>query len=70
MVNACSQSHMKLDALMQTEVSGKSNLKGEVELFQYGGLLFRSAGTGFVRHCISLKFNGRPANIHVKNAVL
>jgi len=32
------QIHMKLDALMHTEIpvtSGRSNLKGEVELFQY-----------------------------------
>jgi len=34
---------MKLDALMQTEIpvtSGRSNFKKEVELLQYGGLLF------------------------------
>ena len=54
---------MKLDALMQTEIpvtSGKSNLKGEVELFQYGGSLFHTAGTGFVQYYI--KFSRKTAN--------
>jgi len=32
-------------------------LKREVELIRYGGLLFHSAGTGFVRHYISSKFS-------------
>jgi len=57
------QIHMKLDALMQTEIpvtSGKSNLKGEVELFQYGGSLFHTAGTGFVQYYI--KFSRKTAN--------
>ena len=56
------QIHMKLDALMQTEIpvtSGMSNLKGEAELFQYSGLLFHTAGTGFVKYYISLKFSRR-----------
>jgi len=47
--------HMKLDVLMQTEIpvtSGRLNLKGEVELLQHGGLLFLTAGTGFVRYYI------------------
>jgi len=42
-------------------------LKREVELFQYGGLLFHSAGTGFVRYYISLKFSRKNANINYKN---
>jgi len=61
---------MKLDALMQTEIpvmTGKSNLKREVELFQYGDLLFHTAGTGFVRYYISLKFSRKTANINVKH---
>ena len=40
---------------MQTEIpvtSEKSKLKREVELFQYGGLLFHAAGTGFVWYYI------------------
>ena len=32
-------------------------LKREVELFQYGDLLFHAAGTGFVRYYISLTFS-------------
>jgi len=56
---------MKLDVLMQTEIpvtSGRSNLKREVELFQYGGLLFHTARTGFVQYYISLKFSRKTAN--------
>jgi len=45
-------------------------LKREVELLQYGGLLFHSATTGFVRHYISLKFSRKTANINVKTVVL
>jgi len=44
--------HMKLEALMQTEIpvtSGRSNLKGGVELFHYDGILFHTAVTGFVQ---------------------
>jgi len=40
---------------MQTEIpmtSRRSNLKGEVELFQYGGLLFHTVGTGFIQYTI------------------
>jgi len=51
--NAGCHIHMKLDALMQTEIpetSGRSNAKAEVELFQYGGLVFHAAGTGFVQY--------------------
>jgi len=50
------QIHMKLASLMQTEIpvtSGRSNLKEEVELFQYGSLLFHTTGTGFVQYYIS-----------------
>ena len=56
----------RVDAKLQTEIpmtSGRSNLKGEVELFQYGGLLFHTAGTGFVQYYISLKFSRKTANI-------
>jgi len=53
--------HMKLDALMQTEIpvrdEWKVKLKREVELFHYGGLLFHTARTGFVRYYIPLKFS-------------
>ena len=54
---------------MQTEIpvmSEKSNLK--VELFQYGGLLFHAAGTGFVQYYILLTFSRKTANINVKNS--
>jgi len=63
------QIHMKLDALMQTVIpvaSGRSNLKREVESFQYGGHLFHTAGTGFVQYYLSLKFSRETANINVK----
>jgi len=34
--------------------------------FPYGGVLFHTAGTGFVRYYISLKFSRKTANIYVK----
>jgi len=34
----------------------------EVELFQYGGLLFLAAGTGFVRYYIFLTFSRKTAD--------
>jgi len=54
------QIHMKLDAMIQTQIpvtSGRSNLKGGVELFQYDGLLFHTTGTGFVQYCINVTRN-------------
>ena len=62
------QIHMKLDGMMQNEIpetSGKSNLNREVELFQCVGLLFHTAGTGFVQYYISIKFSRKTANINV-----
>ena len=43
----------------------KVKLKRKVELFQYGALLLYTAGTGFVRYYISLKFSTKTANINV-----
>jgi len=40
------------DANWDSSDEWKVKLKREVELFQYGGLLFHAAGTGFVRHYI------------------
>ena len=46
-------------------------LKREVELFQYGGLLFHAAGIGFVRcYNISLAISRKTANINVKKTVV
>ena len=51
--------------------SGRSKLKGEVELFQYGGLLFHTAGTGFVQYDIPLKFSSKTVHkIYFKNCRL
>ena len=60
---------------MQSKIpvmSGKSNLgpKREVDLLQYGGLLFQAVGTGFVRYYISLVFSRKTANLNVKTVVL
>jgi len=41
-------------------------LKREVELLHYGSVLFHSAGTGFVRYYISLKFSRKTENIKCK----
>ena len=66
------QIHMKLDALMQTDIpmtSGRSNnFKKEVELFQCGSILFHNAGTGFVQYYVSLTFSRKTTNINVKNS--
>ena len=54
---------------MQTQIPVRSEnvkLKREVELFEYGGLLFHAAGIGFVRYYISLAFSRKTANINVK----
>ena len=55
---------------MQTKIpltSGRLNLKREVGLFQYGGILFHTAGTGFMQYYISLKLSRKKtANINVE----
>jgi len=58
------------DANSDSNDEWKVKLKREVELFHYGDLLFHTAGSGFVRYYISLKFSTKTANINVKTVVL
>jgi len=60
------QFHPCADANWDSSDDWKVKLKWEVELFQYGGLLFHAAGTGCVGYYVSLTFSRKTANINVK----